>query len=408
MHATLTLRERHPRLSDDIAVYATDGPELQEFLALVAQFNARAERPTRWRPCVATGGDPLERLLTAPPGDVVVLAGRNDRKTGWMRRLHDAGMAVLADKPWLAAPEGLADVRHVLAGEPFAMEMLTGRHEVGTEIECMLAADPEIFDGFRLGDDEPAIVLESVHHLAKHVNGAPLRRPPWFFDVRVQGDGIADIPTHMVDHVQRLLPGRALTLVSARRWPTPVPRAVFARITGEADFAADVAGWVDGDTLGYLGNGELRFRAGDVLARCHTRWALSEPPGGGDISRIVLGGRRADLRVERSAQTGWTRRILVEPRANAAAVEAAVRRLVAGVQEQWPGVTVAGSPRVIEVVIPPALRVSHEAQFPLVLDEFLRHVDASTRPTRDTLAKYELLAAAMTACRTESAEPAFR
>src|SRR5713101_1063855 len=77
-HATLTLREPNPRVSPEIFVYAQDGPEgagrtgpegagrpgaeLRDFLALVERFNARAERPTRWRPVVVTAGDPLGRL----------------------------------------------------------------------------------------------------------------------------------------------------------------------------------------------------------------------------------------------------------------------------------------------------------------------------------------------------------
>ena len=66
------------------------------------------------------------------------------------------------------------------------------------------------------GADAPTIQIEGIHHLEKTVNGAPLRRPPWFFDVRVQGDGIADIPTHMVDQAQRL----GLKYVGSGGWPS--------------------------------------------------------------------------------------------------------------------------------------------------------------------------------------------
>jgi hypothetical protein len=47
-----------------------------------------------------------------------------------MRRLHDAGFHVLADKPWMAEASGLDDLRHVMAGGPLAVEMMTGRHDV--------------------------------------------------------------------------------------------------------------------------------------------------------------------------------------------------------------------------------------------------------------------------------------
>ena len=86
-HAALTLRERHPRVSDEIFVYAPAGPELDDFLALIDAFNRRPDYPTAWRPAVRAGGGSLERLLADRPGDVVILAGRNDRKMALRKRL---------------------------------------------------------------------------------------------------------------------------------------------------------------------------------------------------------------------------------------------------------------------------------------------------------------------------------
>ena len=203
-HAALTLRERHPLVDDEIIVYAADGAEVREFMELLERFNARPERPTDWRPVLRTGGDPLERLLAERPGDLVVLAGQNHRKLGWIRRLHDGGLPLLADKPWMAGPATLADLREALAGPPLAMEMMTGRHEITTALERKLVATPEVFGEFAR-DEGAAITFESVHHLEKYVNGAPLRRPPWYFDVETQGDGLQDIPTHLVDHAQQLV-----------------------------------------------------------------------------------------------------------------------------------------------------------------------------------------------------------
>src|SRR4030095_11668016 len=303
-HATLTLRERHAGVSDEVVVYAEEGAELRAFLVLVDAFNRRAERPTAWRVTVRDGADALTRLLRDRAGDLAVLPGGEDLRAGWMRQLHDAGLAVLADKPWLTGPEGLEDVRHVLRGGPVAMEMMTGRHEIATAIEARLVAEPGVFGGWADDARGPAIRLESVHHLDKRVNGGPLRRPAWYFDVRAQGDAIADIPTHLVDHVQRLVPGAPLALVSARRWPTVVPREVFARVTGEPEFPPSVAESVEDGALAYLGCGELACRAGSVLVRCRVRWDLTEPPGGGDSSLVLLRGGRADVRVEQSARTG--------------------------------------------------------------------------------------------------------
>ena len=399
-HAPLVLREAQPAVAEDVFVYAAGGPELQDFLALVEAFNGRHDQPTRWRVAVRASTDPLGSLLAERPGDAVVLAGKNDRKIELMRRLHGAGLPVLADKPWLAGPDHLAHVRHVLSGPPLAMEMMTGRHELTGALLARLVADPEVFGGFRAGEPGAAgIWLGSRHHLAKRVNGAPLRRPPWFFDVRVQGDGIADIPTHMVDRAQALVAAAGagdptdIAVLSARRWPTRVPRALFGRITGEADFPAALAGSVEDGALAYLGNGAIAARVGGVLVELETRWDLEEPAGGGDTSEAVLRGARADVRVEQSATTGYRRRIIVAPHADAAAVEAALGRALAAWRD-LPGITSTATPAGLELGVPDALGSGHESHFPLVLRDFLAAIDrgdAGRDLAARTLAKYTLL-----------------
>ena len=205
-HAALTLGTPHPNVREEIFVYAPPGAELDDFLALIDAFNRRAESPTAWKPVVRAGDRSLDRLIADRPGDVVILAGRNDRKMAMMRRLHDAGFHVLADKPWLAGPDGLDDLRHTLSGGPLAVEIMTGRHDITWRLTRKLVGETDVFGGFDEDKEgQPAIEISGVHHLEKMVNGAPLRRPVWYFDVRVQGDGIADIPTHMVDQVQRLV-----------------------------------------------------------------------------------------------------------------------------------------------------------------------------------------------------------
>jgi hypothetical protein len=407
-HAALTLRECHPLVRDEIFVYGTDDGEIREFLELVARFNARPERPTRWRPVVRVGGDPLARLLAERAGEVAIVAGRNDRKMGRVRQLHDAGLAVLADKPWLTGSDGLADLREVLAGPPLAMEIMTGRHEVTTIAARFLVSMPAVFGAFvAAGDGEVGVTLEGVHFLEKRVNDAPLRRPSWYFDVRAQGDGLADIPTHLVDFAQQIVsahagknaarPGPPLQILSVRCWPTRVPRPLFARVTGEADFPPALRDLVDGDDLSYLSNAELDFTVDDVRVHASTRWDLTAPAGGGDTHRARLRGTRADIHVEQSADTGWRRRLRVVPRPGTTSVEAALRHWVERAQLALPGVALDTAGSGWEVVIPPALRTGHESHFPLVLDEFIGHVERGVWPASraaSTRNKYELLAQA--------------
>ena len=144
-HAALTLRVPQARAADEVFVYAHEGAELRNFLALVERFNRRAPNPTRWRPVVTTTDDPLGRLVEERRGDVVVLAGRNGGKARTIRRLHESGFHVLADKPWLVEPADLAHVRASLEGWPLAAEIMTGRHDVAARLVKRLVGVPALF-----------------------------------------------------------------------------------------------------------------------------------------------------------------------------------------------------------------------------------------------------------------------
>jgi predicted dehydrogenase len=397
-HAALTLRVPQARAADDVFVYAREGAELRDFLALLERFNRRSPNPTRWRPVVTTSEDPLGRLVDERRGDVVVLAGKNGGKARTIRRLHEAGFHVLADKPWLVEPADLEHVRTSLGGWPLAAEIMTGRHDVSAGLVKRLVGAPALFGAFR--EDGPAIEQESVHHLEKLVDGAPLRRPWWYFDVRVQGSGPVDIPTHVVDQAQWLVDGDGApaVLLSARAWSTRVPEEAFRRITGETGFPKELQPFVDGDALSYRCNAELTYRVGRVTARAATRWNVEPSPDGADASHSVVHGTRADIRLEQSARTGHRRRVFVEPRTEAAGVESALRDTVARLQAELPGVDVVpAGPKAYEVTVPPALDGGHETHFPRVLDEFLSIVDERRWPAalaERTLAKYALLAEA--------------
>src|SRR5262249_21128719 len=145
------------------------------------------------------------------------------------------------------------------------------RHDVAAGLVKRLVDVPAVFGAFRR--EAPALEQESVHHLEKLVDGAPLRRPWWYFDVRVQGSGPVDIPTHVVDQAQWLRDADAVApmLVSARAWSTRVPADAFRRITGEAAFPPALEAFVDGEALAYRCNAELVYLIGNVTARAATR-----------------------------------------------------------------------------------------------------------------------------------------
>ena len=85
--------------------------------------------------------------------------------------------------------------------------------------------------------------MESTHHILKTVAGAPNPRPPFFFDILDQGEGLTDVGTHLVDLVQwTLFPDQALDyrqdiqVQGGKRWATPITAAQFRQVTGAATF----------------------------------------------------------------------------------------------------------------------------------------------------------------------------
>jgi len=218
----------------------------------------------------------------------------------------------------------------------------------------------------------------------------------------------------MVDQVQRLAaagsrsesdPPPALELLAARTWPTLVPRGLFARVTGQSVFPAELSDMVKGDELAYRANAELAFRLGAVTAALDTRWDLSAPPGGGDTHRAVIRGTRAEILVEQHEGTGFRRRLSVVPLRDGDGVRAALANRVAAWQVAHPGLDVLAAGATFEIRVPRSLDVGHEAHFPLMLADFLALVEGGRMPpalASATLAKYTLLAQAAVAARRPS------
>jgi predicted dehydrogenase len=403
-HAALTLRQRHPRLSDDVHVYATDGPDLENFLRVVRTFNRRADNPTRWNLHVYRGDDHFERLRSERPGDVVIIAGKNDSKMASIHRLHADGFFVLGDKPWLIDPSQIGMLKEAAATPPLAMDIMTERHEIATRLQVALAAQPAVFGRLRNDGGQSAISMKSVHHLYKIVNGVPLVRPPWVFDIAVQGEGITDVTTHLVDLAQWITGGGEafdynldVELLCARQWPTEVPRDMFRLITGLDDFPEVVRDRIADGVLSYLCNAAMRFRLRGIAVAIESRWALAIAEGGGDTHYVLVRGTAADLIVDHSERTHYVTELTVRPVEGGAGYSAALGSAIESLEDTFPGLGIEPSAREFRITIPHALRTTHEQHFAKVLDQFLSRIDGgelSDNCGRDLIAKYTLLARA--------------
>jgi predicted dehydrogenase len=404
-HAALTLRESHPLIDDDIHVFAEDGPDVDNFVRLVHAFNDRPVNPTRWTLYVYRGADYLEKLLVRRPGEVVIIAGRNNEKLPLINLLHEQGFSVLGDKPWLIESGQVGLLREVTAAAPLAMDIMTERHEVANRLQKALMQQAGVFGELRVDGDQPAIAIRSVHHLYKMVNGRPLQRPAWYFDPAAQGEGITDVTTHLVDLVQwmtgngdRFDFGRDVEGLSARQWPTSIPRDIFSRITGLGDFPEILREQVVDGALQYLCNAALSYRLRGIPVEIETLWGLEEPQGGGDLHRAILRGSKADLIVDQGPETGFQTTLTVNPVDSGGAYAEVLRDAVDKMQEEFPGLGFGPAETGFRITIPKALRTTHEQHFAAVLQTFLTYLDEGAWPDNlgtDLDTKYTLLAQAL-------------
>ncbi|CAB1078105.1 hypothetical protein D1AOALGA4SA_5870 [Olavius algarvensis Delta 1 endosymbiont] len=405
-HAALVLRERHPRLTDDIYVYAEPGPELDRFLEIVESFNNREVDPTCWEINVYRGQDSLDRLIAEKKGDIAVLAGRNNTKMANIETLNRLGIAILADKPWVTNRGALPFLRSTMAPDrPLAADIMTERHEIATLLQREFLGQESVFGRVRIDSaGSPAVFKECVHHLYKIVNGQPLVRPTWYFDIDIQGEGIVDTTIHLVDMVQWMLfPGSAIDyekdieLLEARRWATRVPLDKFARITGNEQFSRAIEDHVNDDVLDYFCNGELIYRIKDVPVHLREIWYLEEPPDGKDTHRSLIKGTRSDLMIRQLPETGFKTELLIIPHANKAQVEKSIQDCLSQWSDRYPGLSAVPQKNALLIEIPDSLRTTHEQHFYRVRDAFIEHLDRDSAPPEHRacmLAKYTLLAEA--------------
>ncbi len=405
-HAGLVQKEMYPDVAPTVDVYAADGPDLDAHLKRIAAFNGRKDSPTSWVLEIHRGADALDRMLRERPGNVVVISGRNRGKIERIGRSVGASLHVLADKPWIltsadlpALDAALADAnrKHVVA-----YDIMTERFEVTSILQRALVNDPAVYGEQLKGTPaDPAVYMESVHHLMKVVSGAPNIRPAWFFDTDEQGEGLNDIGTHLVDLVQwTLFPDRPIdyradvTVQSAYRWPTMIPEAEFKRVTASAGFPASLASRVKGGALEYFCNTYVSYTLKGVHVALNVPWDWEAPAGAGDTHYAVYKGSRARVEVRQSKADNYRTEVYVVPNADGdrAQVLAAVQARVTALQGQWPGVAVDERHGAIHLTIPEVFRVGHEAHFAQVTRNFLGYLrNGGTLPAWEQpnmLAKY--------------------
>jgi len=405
-HAGLVQKFMYPEVAPAVDVYAPLGPDLEQHMARVDSYNQRAGNPTRWEMKAYAAPDFLKVMLREKPGNVVVLSGNNKRKTEYILKSINAGLNVLADKPMAINPRDFKQLRDAFDraqhNKVLLYDIMTERFEITSMLQRELAQVPEVFGKLESGSPEnPAVVIESVHHFFKEVSGKPLIRPAWFFDVRQQGEALPDVGTHLVDLAQWIcFPDQELdwkkdiTVYAARHWPTCLTPEQFQKVTGLTEYPAflkkDAA--PDG-SLKVLQNGEACYTLRGVHVKIRPLWKFEAPEGTKDSHYARLRGTKANIEVRQGPTQDYKPTLYVEARygTNPADMETALRAAIANLAAKYPGIEVKAAGHLWQIAIPDKYAVGHEAHFGAVTEHFLRYLKDGKLPSWEVpnmLAKY--------------------
>ncbi|HSO89504.1 MAG TPA: putative oxidoreductase C-terminal domain-containing protein, partial [Draconibacterium sp.] len=315
-HAALVQKSMYEQVDPIVHVYAPDGPDVEGYLTLVNNYNTRAENPTSWEEKVYKGPDFLEKMLAEKPGNVMVTAGNNAKKTEYILKTIEAGIHVLADKPMVITPDEFPKLEQAfnVAAEKGVLlyDIMTERHEITTILQRELSKIPAVFGTLQTGTpEEPAITKESVHHFFKYVSGNPLKRPAWFFDTKQQGEGIVDVNTHLVDLIQWeafpevILSKADVEIVSAKRWSTDLTSGMFNKVTQLNEYPEYLQKDVVDGVLKVFSNGEINYKLKGIHAKASVIWNYEAPEGAGDTHYSIMRGTNCNLVIKQGAEQGY-------------------------------------------------------------------------------------------------------
>ncbi len=417
-HAALVQKSMYPDVDSVVHVYAPSPDELglKEQLNYINQYNSRTENPTHWVEKVYTGPNFLQKMLSEKKGNVVVLAGNNERKTEYIKKSIDDGLNVLADKPMAINTTNFDTLLHAFEdakkNNVILYDIMTERSVMATVLQKKLMHNTALFGDLKQGTvDSPAVIMESVHRYYKQVSGKPLIRPDWFFDPDQQGDAIADVGTHLVDLVQWVcFPDQVIDykkdiqLQTAKIWPTPITLAQFSNITKKEQFPPFLQKYLKDDSILLAhGNGAINYKIKNINVKVITKWTYDAPEGGGDTYYALLRGTNANLEIRQGQEESWKPVLYVWPKVNdTAQFNDELKSAIKEINNDYPGVAMEryekGNEEGWKIDIPQKYMLGHEAHFADVVKRYLHYLKNGKLPdweTQGMITKYYITTKAL-------------
>lgn len=383
-HAGLIHKSMYPDVDSTVYVFAPEGEELKEYMVRIAAYNNREESPTAWNLQVVTGDDYLQKMIGTKPGEVMVVAGKNDRKIDYITEAINNDIHVYADKPLVINTAGFQKLKQAFATaeekDLLLYDIMTERFEISTILQRELSMIPTVFGELEKGTKaNPAITKVSVHHFFKYVSGQPLIRPEWFFDTKIEGTGLVDVTTHLVDLVQwEAFPGVILDttdveMLDAKLGATTLTADQYKLVTGkDAPFG-------ENGTLDVFANGEMDYTLKGVHAKVSVKWAFQAPEGAADTHYSIMRGTKANLMIRQGKAENYKTVLYVKLLADQEAeLEKAVNETL---QTKYPGIGLEQlSSGEYKITVPAAYSVGHEAHFAQVTENFLKFYKQKEMP----------------------------
>ncbi|WP_083984961.1 putative oxidoreductase C-terminal domain-containing protein [Geofilum rubicundum] len=422
-HAALIQKRMYDQVDSVVHIYAPEGPDLDLHMQRIEGFNSREASPTSWHSEIYEGEDYLERMLREKKGNVVVLAGNNSKKTSYIKQSVEAGLNVLSDKPMVIDGESFEQLKEAFSladqNNVLLYDVMTERYEITSQLQRAISQMPGLFGTLQKGSaDDPAVVKKSIHHFRKNVAGSVLRRPPWYFDVNQQGEGIIDVTTHLVDLIQWVcFPDVVLDyeqdvdVYGASRWSTSITRDQFLDVTGLDEIPEYLEGNLDNqDVLNVFANGEMNYALKGVHAEVSVIWDFEAPEGGGDSHYSMMKGSLSDLVIRQGQEEGFVPMLFLQPAEGVDANEwkQAVQQEFGPLAELFPGIELIENGEAFRVEVPDHYRVGHEAHFGQVADKYLDFLVEGELPVWEVpnmLAKYYTTTTALQVARQSPLVP---
>jgi Putative oxidoreductase C terminal domain len=194
-----------------------------------------------------------------------------------------------------------------------------------------------------------------------------------------------DVTTHLVDMIFWVLyPGQAMDvnkdieMVAATRWPTVLNAGQFGHITGKTEFPSQLKLNGKGE-LEYFCNGRTNFKVKGINCAVQVVWNYQAPKGTADTHFSVIKGTKAHVLILQGKEQNFHPELYVQtaPGADKTSVGTALNSLMAKLSAgDYPGVeAIADGAGRWRIELPEAVRVSHEAQFGKVTQDFLAYLD---------------------------------